>query len=58
MEYDSAYVYSLNPVLNDEANRSYWETTPSGSLSLTIIKAKGKLFEVGKDYLIDIQEAN
>ena len=55
-EYESVYAYQLNPVYGGEENRAYWEATPSGSLNLSIIKSKGKLFEVGKEYHVDIWE--
>lgn len=57
-EFEAGYIYSFNPVLRDleGLNKQYWEATPSGSLSLTIIKDKGKLFDVGCDYHLDIYQ--
>ncbi len=56
-EWETAYEYSLSPVYGSEENRVYWEATPSGSLKLSVVKSKGKLFEVGKTYSIDISES-
>ena len=55
-EYDSAYSYILNAVYGSEENRVYWESTPSGTFQVTINKSLGKLFEVGKEYLVDVVE--
>jgi hypothetical protein len=57
-EYTTGYTYSLRAVCGAPENKAYWEATPSGTLNLTIVKTKGKLFEVGKSYFIDISEAN
>lgn len=54
-EFDTTYNYSLAPVTSGAPeNKAFWEYTPSGSLSLTIMKKLGKLFEFGKEYYLDI----
>lgn len=55
-EYDTAYTYQLSPVYGSNENKVYWDATPSGSIEVCIVKDKGKLFEVGKAYYIDITE--
>lgn len=56
-EYDTTYVYKLSAVIGAPENKVFWEYTPSGSLELTIVKSKGKLFEVCQEYLLDILPA-
>ena len=56
IEYESSYEYHFTVVYGTPENKVYWESTPSGSLQLSIVKPKGKLFEVGREYLIDISE--
>lgn len=53
-EHKDHYTYNLTPVYGSELNKEYWEATPAGSLQLTIIKTKGKLFNVGREYFLDI----
>lgn len=36
-------------------NKSFWEATPSGELSVSTVKQD--VFEVGKEYYLDITEA-
>lgn len=57
-EYQVTYVYTLSPVFGDEVNRKFWESTPSGNLTLSIVKDKGKLFDISKVYTIDIAEVS
>lgn len=56
-EYTASYQYSLSAVFGGDENKVYWESTPAGSFQVTINSSKGKLFEVGKQYFIDITEA-
>ena len=56
-EYSNMYNYVLAPVYGSEENKVYWDATPSGSLNVSIVRDKGKLFEVGKSYYVDISEA-
>lgn len=42
---------------NSEENKQFWKWTPSGSFKLGCVN-KNVDFEIGKDYYIDISEAN
>lgn len=53
-EFPKHYQYHMSPVYGDEANRVYWEATPTGSFQVTIMKEKGKLFNVGQEYYLDV----
>lgn len=57
-EFTTSYSYNLSPVYASEENKTYWEATPSGSFNVNINISKGKLFQVGKEYYLDISEAN
>lgn len=51
------YVAKFSPVTSgSEENKRFYDCTPSGGLELGIIKQD--LFEVGKEYYLDISEAN
>ena len=39
----------------DGENKAFWESTPSGSLQLDVIKED--MFEVGKAYYLDLEVA-
>ncbi len=38
-------------------NETFWKYTPSGKIEMSIRKEAGDLFEVGKEYYIDISPA-
>jgi hypothetical protein len=52
-EFDTTYTYELAPV-HDNWSSPLWEGAPSGSLTLTVLKSKGKLFHVGDKYKLTV----
>lgn len=57
-ESEWGFQYQMTPVFGGEENKVYWEATPSGSFQVSIAKSKGKVFEVGKEYFLDISGAS
>ena len=55
VEHETTFNYHFY-ALNNPKNGAYWETA-FGNLELTISKSKGKLFEVGNDYNLDINKS-
>lgn len=52
------YSYKFSPVYSDDPNsenKQFWDYTPSGSLEFQCVHIG--LFEVGKEYYLDLTEA-
>jgi len=48
-------VYDADP---HSVNHSFWQATPAGQIDLTITNPAGAaVFQVGKEYYVDFQEA-
>jgi hypothetical protein len=45
-------------VWGGDENKVFWEATPSGTLKVTTLNSKGRSFEVGKYYYVDISEVD
>ena len=52
-EWDTTYEYRLDLSYTAPENQA-WSKGFSGNMNLTVLKSSGKLFEVGKEYQIDI----
>lgn len=57
-EFTASYAYQMSAVYGAPENKVFWEATPAGSFNVTISSSKGKLFEVGCEYYIDITAAS
>jgi hypothetical protein len=50
------HIVKFNPVTSgSEENKEFYQYTPGGSLELAVIKPS--IFEIGKEYYLDISEA-
>lgn len=48
-------VYSEDP---NHENKAFWDATPSGYLQMSIKSSAAEMFEVGKEYYLDISPAD